>query len=644
MTIHDRAAPTIATSSRALLEVIPAPIWLEDWSEVEVFCAEQRAAGCTDLRKLLEEDEELLRDVISRIQVNAVNGHTAMFVGAAEEEDLLGAIPGELLESSSLNSLIEQILVVWDGDAYTRLEVNGVDFGGESLPCELEWAASVVDGRPDYAHVAILIRDLREQHAEELRKQRSIERLETLLDMGRGIAATFDADLILELLVETAAELVDAERSLILMVNKDASKLVKVLGRGVPEEELETISIDEVMDGLSGVAIRTREAVRTDDIAGDPANSGLALERARINPGMSAAIAPIIVDDRVLGTLTTLNTAAGRSFSAEDLSLVRMLAGQAAVAMRNATFYEELSQSLEALQAAHLELQHTQAQLLGAQKMEAIGSLAAGIAHEINTPIQFVSDNVNFIREGAKTLTAFIAEHNEILAEIAEHPELGERVRSVQARWKDEDCDFTLEEIPDAIEETLEGTKRVSEIVKAMKEFAHPGQEELTSTDVNRVIENTVKVSRNEWKYVAEVELDLQEDLPTIPALPGPLGQSILIMIVNSAQELAANRAIESEGQGTIKVSSELVGDVVEIRIADNGPGIPPEVLPRIFEPFFTTKEVGTGSGQGLSIAHSVVVDKHNGKIWADNLHPGAVMIIQIPVVQPKKAEKGHRK
>jgi signal transduction histidine kinase len=309
--------------------------------------------------------------------------------------------------------------------------------------------------------------------------------------------------------------------------------------------------------------------------------------------------------------------------------------------MRNATFYEELSKSHAALQAAHLELQNTQAQLLGAQKMEAIGSLAAGIAHEINTPIQFVSDNVNFIKQGMKTLAGFAREHAEILNEIVDHPELGDRVRAVQDRWRDEDCDFTIEEIPDAVEETLEGTRRVTEIVRAMKEFAHPGQEELTSTDINRVIENTVKVSRNEWKYVAEVELDLAEDLPQIPALPGPLGQSILIMIVNSSQELAANRAIESEGKGTIKVTTRLAGENVEIRIADDGPGIPPEILPRIFDPFFTTKEVGTGSGQGLSIAQSVIVDKHNGQIWAENLDPGALMVIQIPVSQPKKADHG---
>ena len=639
MTVQDAIPSALSAPARALLDILPAPIWLEDWSRVAEFCEQQRAAGVADLRRVLVDDENLLRELVSEIEVVAVNAHTAEFVGVEEQDELLGMIPAGLMDKSSLDSLIEQIMVVWEGGWHTKLEVNGTDFGGANLECELEWAAPIEDGKPDYSRVAILLRDMRKQRAEERETRRNIERLEALLDMGRGIASVLDPDMILELLVETTVELVGADRSLIVLVDESAAEIVQIVGRGMPTNELHSLSIDEIMDGLSGVAIRTREAVRSNDIACDPANSGLALERARSKPGMSAAIAPIIIDDRVAGTLTALSGADRPPFTNEDLSLVKMLAAQAAVAMRNAAFYDELSKSHEALQAAHIELQHTQAQLLGAQKMEAIGSLAAGIAHEINTPIQFVSDNVTFIKDAVATLGAFAARHNALLDKFADHPELGEEIRKVRSEWQEKDCDFLMEDMPDAVEETLEGTKRVAEIVRAMKEFAHPGQEDLTSTDINRVIENTVKVSRNEWKYVAELELALQEDLPQIPALPGPLGQSILIMIVNSAQELAASRAIESEGKGTIKVSTQLIGDVVEIRVADNGPGIPPEILPRIFDPFFTTKEVGTGSGQGLSIAQSVIVDKHNGQIWADNLHPGALMVMHIPVKQPKKAE-----
>lgn len=640
MTAQAIADSRLSASSRALLEMIPAPIWLEDWSEVEAFCELQRDAGVTDLRALLEANEPLLRDLVSRVEVLAVNAHTASFVGVAEQADLLGAIPAGLLDRSSLDSLVEQIMVVWEGNPQTRLDVNGTDLGGANLECELEWAAPIVDGKPDYARVAILIHDLRDLRAEERESRRSIERLETLLDMGRGLAATFDLDIILELLAEVSTRLLDGDQALILLLNLEQREITKNVAHGSLGSSIPLSSFDDVMSRLPGWVIEHRQATTSLNMASDERVRAIDQGVAELFDRRPTAIAPIIVDDLVLGTLTVLRAPGADPITDTDLSIVEMLAAQAAVALRNADLYNELSRSHDAIQQAHLDLQHTQTQLLSAQKMEAIGGLAAGIAHEINTPIQFISDNVTFIKEAASSLSGFAKEHIEILEQISDHPELGERVRAVKARWQAEDCEFNLEEMPDAIEETLEGTRRVAEIVRAMKEFAHPGQEDFTSTDINRIVENTLKVSRNEWKYVAEIELDLDPDLPQIPGLPGPLGQSLLIMIVNSAQELAKSRSIDSEGKGTIHISTKLIDDTVEIRVADNGPGIPPDVLPRIFEPFFTTKEVGTGSGQGLSIAHSVVVDKHHGKIWADNLHPGAMMVIHLPVKQPEKTEE----
>ena len=545
-----------------------------------------------------------------------------------------------MLDRSSLDSLVEQILVVWEGKAQARLDVNGTDLGGANLECEIEWAAPLVDGKPDYARVAVLIHDLRDLRAEERESRRNIERLETLLDMGRGLAATFDLDIILELLAEVSTRLLDGDQALILLMNLEQGEITKNVAYGSIGSAIPLSSFDDVMHRLPGWVVEHRQATTSSNMATDERVQAIDQEVAGLFDRRPTAIAPIIADDLVLGTLTVLRAPGADPITDTDLSIVEMLAAQAAVALRNADLYNELSRSHDAIQQAHLDLQHTQTQLLSAQKMEAIGGLAAGIAHEINTPIQFVSDNVSFIKDAVKSLSGFTKDHLEILEAVSDHPELGERVRELQARWKAEDCDFNLEEMPDAIEETLEGTQRVAEIVRAMKEFAHPGQEEFTSADINRIIENTVKVSRNEWKYVAEIELDLDPDLPQIPGLPGPLGQSLLIMIVNSAQELAKSRSIDSEGKGTIHISTKLIDDVLEIRVADNGPGIPPDVLPRIFEPFFTTKEVGTGSGQGLSIAHSVVVDKHHGEIWAENLCPGAMMVIHLPVKQPEKTKE----
>ncbi len=633
MTTEHLDRPCPSRSDRALIDLVPAPIWIEDWTEIESYCARQKALGVTDLRSILEGDEASLRDVVSRINVTAVNDLTVDFVGADSSERLLGTLPGDLLNGGALRSLIDQIMVVWNTESAITLVINGVDMGGADLEFQLDWAAPMIGDKPDYSRVVVLLRDVSVQRAEERLMRKNVSQLEILLDMSRGVASTFDIDMILQLLAATAVELLGADEALLLLVDTKNQELTHVVGEGYPAAEMRNHTYGEVMAGMSGQAIETRDGILCADIATDPRNEGKAKERATRYAGTSVAIAPIISDDLVLGTLTTLNGADSPEFTEMDLALVKMLAAQAAVAIRNAEIYQELRANRDRVHEAHEELKNTQTQLLGAQKMEAIGGLAAGIAHEINTPIQFVSDNVSFIKDSAIALAGFGQAHIAILDQLVDHPELGQQIRDLRQQWKDADCDFLLEELPDAIEETLEGATRVADIVKAMKEFAHPGQEDLTPSNINRIIETTVQVSRNEWKYVADVELDLDETLPMVPALPGPLGQSLLIIIVNAAQAMDG----KVEGKGRIKISSRHLGEIVEIRVSDNGPGIPSDIIGRIFEPFFTTKEIGKGSGQGLSIAHSVIVDKHHGRIWAENTDPGATFVLHLPSEETTK-------
>jgi signal transduction histidine kinase len=221
---------------------------------------------------------------------------------------------------------------------------------------------------------------------------------------------------------------------------------------------------------------------------------------------------------------------------------------------------------------------------------------------------------------------------SDLLERAAGVPEVADAVAEVRHLWEANDCEFLMEEIPEAITETLEGTRRVAEIVRAMKDFAHPGWDSKSPVDLNQVIRTTVEVSRNEWKYAAELDLDLDEELPQIAALAGPLGQSILIMIVNSAQALQEQGAGKEADKGRIRIDTARHGDHVEMRIADTGPGIPEDIRGRIFDPFFTTKEVGKGSGQGLSIAHSIIVDKHAGEIQVESGDPGAVFVVRLPI------------
>ena len=275
-------------------------------------------------------------------------------------------------------------------------------------------------------------------------------------------------------------------------------------------------------------------------------------------------------------------------------------------------------------------------ELRQAQKLEAIGQLAAGIAHEINTPIQYVGDNVRFLGDACTDLTA-VLEQAEALRRAAQAGEpVAEPVRALAAVQAEVDLPFLLAEIPTTVEQTLEGVERVATIVRAMREFSHPGTDDKTLVDINRALESTITVSRNEWKYVAEVATCLSEDLPLLNCLPGELNQVFLNILVNAAHAIADRTDHGRSGKGVITVSTRADDRWLEVRIADTGGGIPAAVQERVFDPFFTTKGVGKGTGQGLAIARSVVVDKHRGNLrFQTEPGQGTTFIIELPLHEP---------
>ena len=255
-----------------------------------------------------------------------------------------------------------------------------------------------------------------------------------------------------------------------------------------------------------------------------------------------------------------------------------------------------------------------------AQKLEAIGQLAAGIAHEINTPTQYVGDNLRFLKESFGELDSVI-EH---LVEAG----------GGQARKALDDADFEYlkEEIPRALNQSLEGVDRVAKIVRAMKEFSHPAREK-TATDLNRAIQSTITVASNEWKYVAEMEMDLDTELPSVHCSPAEFNQVVLNIVVNAAHAITDVVGDGGKGKGKIRVKTRAEGDWAVVEIADTGKGMPTHIQQRIFDPFFTTKEVGKGTGQGLAIAHNVIVDKHGGTIKVVSAPgQGTTFIIRLPI------------
>jgi PAS domain S-box-containing protein len=270
--------------------------------------------------------------------------------------------------------------------------------------------------------------------------------------------------------------------------------------------------------------------------------------------------------------------------------------------------------------------------LVHAQKMESIGHLAAGIAHEINTPTQFVGDNLQFLSESFADLAKLGAAQDRLL-EAALAEEIPTGLASEVATARDEaDVAYLLEEIPAAIAQSLDGLERTTTIVCALKEFSHPDSREKAPADLNRAIESTVTMARNEWKYHANLVTDLDPRLPLVTCWIGDMNQVVLNLVVNAAHAIAEALAGSDVEKGTITVSTHGDADRVEIRIADTGTGIPEEVRTRVFDPFFTTKEVGKGTGQGLSLAYDVIVRKHGGTLtFETDEGRGTTFIIRLP-------------
>lgn len=252
--------------------------------------------------------------------------------------------------------------------------------------------------------------------------------------------------------------------------------------------------------------------------------------------------------------------------------------------------------------AAEAERRQLEESLRQAQKLESLGTLAGGIAHELNTPIQFVTDNMNFLSDTVTDLMAAIKEL-EVLVPANKKEEISEKY----------DVEYLSEEAPQAIEQSVEGLKRIADIVLAVKKFSHPSSSGKEMNDLNDIIRTTATVSKNQWKYVADLDLQLDESLPNVMSNAGELNQVFLNLIVNAAH------AIEDRGDsgesGQIRIRTALNAGAVECRVSDNGSGMPNDIASKVFDPFFTTKDPGRGTGQGLSIVHSIVTQSHGGEI-----------------------------
>ncbi len=282
-----------------------------------------------------------------------------------------------------------------------------------------------------------------------------------------------------------------------------------------------------------------------------------------------------------------------------------------------------------------------EARLGQAQKMESVGQLAAGIAHEINTPIQFIGDNIKFLQGAFEDLNALLDVFQELAEAVAKGRPADGLLQQISRQSEIVDLQFLRMEFPGAIQQSLEGIERVAGIVRTMKEFSQPASESKSSVDLNRAIENALAVSLNQYREVATVETALDTTLAPVFCLSAQINQCLLNILTNAFEAMAEHC---EPGTGRLRVTTRRDGESIELRFDDNGPGIPANIIQRIFDPFFTTKEVGKGTGQGLAFVYDVIVDKHDGTVHAQSSPGGGTtVVVSLPIaISPAPSGRTH--
>ncbi|MEZ5289779.1 MAG: ATP-binding protein [Vicinamibacterales bacterium] len=287
------------------------------------------------------------------------------------------------------------------------------------------------------------------------------------------------------------------------------------------------------------------------------------------------------------------------------------------------------------------ERRRLESELRQSQKLEAVGRLASGIAHEINTPTQFVNDSVHFASEAVGDLLSLLGRYKEFRAAIASGRNPESWLRELEAAEVEIDLPYLTDSLAPALSRAADGLDRITSIVRSMKEFAHPDASDMVDVDLNHALQTTLTIARNEYTSVADIETDFGA-LPLVPAYPGELNQALLNVLVNAAH--AVEEVVRgSDRRGRIRVATRLDGDWVEVTITDTGGGIPESIQERIFDPFFTTKEVGRGTGQGLAVTRGVIVEKHGGALdFRCETGHGTTFSIRLPLHRAGASTRPH--
>ena len=428
------------------------------------------------------------------------------------------------------------------------------------------------------------------------------ERVLAFLSATRTIFDTTNTEKLPELIVQASSEVMLADDVSLLLPRGDGALFI-AHSSGLSPEVAKRTTV-QVGLGLAGsVAASLQPRLLNGVVDGGHG-------RAK-----SSIIYPLASGSRLVGLLTFNRAGERHPFDQEDLALAGFLASQILLALENVRLVRQSTMS---------------------EKLAAVGQLAAGIAHEINTPIQFIGDSVHFLRGAIEELGALIGKYQAVCDAVESDKAAAELAHEAREVENEIELEYLAAEIPKALERSQEGVKRVAEIVQAVKTFGRAETREKTAADVNHLVQTVVVVARPEYRHVADLELDLGE-IPLLHCHPGDLTQVFLNLIVNASHAIGGRL---KEGQrGSIKVRTRFGDDQVIVAVIDDGGGIPKEAQGKIFDPFFTTKEVGKGTGLGLSIARTLVVEKHGGSISFDTIEGnGTTFWVRLPVLPVSEA------
>ena len=455
-----------------------------------------------------------------------------------------------------------------------------------------------------------------------------VKRLSVLLKIAGSLSYNLELEPLLNTVYAEVGQLFDTKNFYIATHEHGSS--VWSFGLFIEHGEKEKVQQHSVNEGLTGFIIRTGRSLRFNNPM-ELRNFTLANNVEIIGrPPISWMGVPLIAQEQIVGVMAIQNYEKENTYDKEDLDLFATISSLVAAAVKNAQLFQKIATQNQQLEVTNKELKETQLKLLQAQKLEAIGQLAAGIAHEINTPIQFIGDNTKFFGESISTIKGAIDQYKTLLQKaISGKPPSKNCMEELDEEY---DLEYILSEIPDSIRATQDGVHRVSSIVQGLKAFSHPDTGEKVLFNVNEGIKNTTIICRNEWKFIADLVLNLDDDLPMVPCFPGDFNQVIMNIIINGAHAIS-ERLQNTNEIGLIQISTSLEKNHIIIRLKDNGIGMDNDSLKRIFDPFFTTKEVGQGTGQGLSISRNIIVNKHSGTLEVESIKgESSIFTISLPL------------